>query len=271
MKYLCGWLQVSRSGYYDWLKRGESKRSREDRELSQKVVTIHGESRGTYGSPRIYQALKKEGVRVSEKRIERLMRDLGIQGRVMSVTRRQPGLKRFKAAGENLRLDAPEVTGLNQQWVADVTYLKLNGVWLYLAVVMDVYSRRILGWSLASHRTTELTLAALRYAVKGRNLDGVKLFHTDRGIEYTAYRFRDEVIKHGFRPSFNRPGMCTDNAHMESFFHTLKAELIRGRVFRSEEELRYALNSYINQFYNHKRLHSGIGYYAPAEYERMAA
>jgi len=143
VKYLCGWLQVSRSGYYDWLKRGESKRSREDRELSQKVVTIHGESRGTYGSPRIYQALKKEGVRVSEKRIERLMRDLGIQGRVMSVTRRQPGLKRFKAAGENLRLDVPEVTGLNQQWVADVTYLKLNGVCLYLAVVMDVYSRRI--------------------------------------------------------------------------------------------------------------------------------
>ena len=199
------------------------------------------------------------------------MRELGIQGRVVEVTRRQPGLKRFKAAGENLRLDAPEVTGPNQQWVADITYLKLHGIWLYLAVVMDVYSRRILGWSLGKNRTTELTLAALRYAAKGRELTGTKLFHTDRGIEYTAFRFRDELKKYGFRPSFNRPGVCTDNAHMESFFHTLKAELVRGRVFRNEEELRYSLNSYINQFYNHKRLHSGIGYYAPAEYERMAA
>lgn len=243
----------------------------EDRQLSRQIRVIHSDSRGTYGSPRVYQALKKQGINVGEKRVERLMRALAIQGRVVEVTRRQPGLKRFKAAGDNLRLDAPEVTGPNQQWVADITYLKLHGVWLYLAVVMDVYSRRILGWSLGKNRTTDLTLAALGYAIKGRDLTGVKLFHTDRGIEYTAFRFRDELKKYGFQPSFNRPGMCTDNAHMESFFHTLKAELIRGRVFRSENELRYALNSYINQFYNHKRLHSGIGYHAPVEYERMAA
>jgi len=199
------------------------------------------------------------------------MREMGLVGRVVTVTRRQPGLKRFKEAGENLRLEAPEVDGPNQQWVADITYLKLNGIWLYLAVVMDVYSRRILGWSLSRHRTTDLTLTAFDYALKKREVAPGCLFHTDRGIEYTAYRFRDAVMAQGFSPSFNRPGYCTDNAHMESFFHTLKGELIRGRVFRGEKELRYALNQYINHFYNHKRLHSGIGYHAPAEYERMAA
>jgi len=203
--------------------------------------------------------------------VERLMREMGLVGRVVTVTRRQPGLKRFKEAGENLRLNAPVVTGPNQQWVADVTYLKLNGIWLYLAVVMDVYSRRILGWSLASHRTTELTLTALSYALKERQVAPGCLFHTDRGIEYTAFRFRDALIERGLAPSFNRPGVCTDNAHMESFFHSLKAELIRGREFQGQTQLRYALNQYINHFYNHKRLHSGIGYHAPAEYERMAA
>jgi len=271
VKYLCGWLKVSRGGFYDWRKREESERLKADKRLIQQITTIHQESRGTYGSPRVYQALKRQGIKVAQKRVERLMRENGLQGRMVTVTNRQPGLNRFKAAGDNLRLQAEAVTGINQQWVADVTYLKLNGIWFYLAVVMDLYSRRILGWSLANHRTTELTLAALSYAVRGRDLEGVKIFHTDRGIEYTAYKFRNAVEKHGFNSSFNRPGKCTDNAHMESFFHTLKAELIRGRVFQSEDELRYALNSYINQFYNHKRLHSGIGYHAPAEYERMAA
>ncbi len=239
--------------------------------MSRLILSIHEASCGTYGSPRVYQALIKRGERIGEKRVERLMRSLGIQGRVVAVTRRQPGLKRFKNAGENLRLDAPPVRRPNQQWVADVTYLKVRAAWYYLAVVMDVYSRRILGWSLGKNRTTELILAALRYAVKGRDLSGLNLFHTDRGIEYTAFRFRDELKTYGVKPSFNRPGICTDNAHMESFFHTLKAELIRGWVFSDEAELRYALNSYINQFYNHKRSHSGIGYHAPAKYERMAA
>ncbi len=151
------------------------------------------------------------------------------------------------------------------------TYLKVNGQWRYLATVMDVYSRRILRWSLARHRTAELTLSALRYALKGPKPKQGLIFHTDRGIEYTAFRFRDELKKHGIRASVNRPGMCTDNAHMESFFHTLKAELIRGRQFFGDHHLRSALNSYINHFYNHKRLHSGIGYVPPAAYEAMAA
>lgn len=253
------------------MKRKPSRRSKDDRRLSELILRIHSDSRGTYGSPRIFQELLRRGERVGEKRVERLMRALGIQGRVVTVTRRQPGLKRFKEAGENLRLEAPTVTEPNQQWVADITYLKVNGIWRYLAVVMDVYSRRILGWSLGKNRTTDLTITALRYSLRSRGGSGVELFHTDRGIEYTAFRFKRELKKHSIRSSYNRPGLCTDNAHMESFFHTLKAELTRGRVFHTEDQLRYALTSYINQFYNHRRLHSGIGYYTPAEYERMAA
>lgn len=180
-----------------------------------------------------------------------------------------PGLKYFKAAGENLRRQAPKVTGPNQQWVADVTYIKVRGRWFYLAAVMDVYSRRILGWSLDTTRTTALTLSALRYALKGRRPERDMIFHTDRGIEFAAFRFRNALRNRGIRASFNRPGYCTDNAHMESFFHSMKVELIRGRTFNCEQELRFSLNSYINQFYNHKRLHSGIGYHSPAEYEQL--
>ena len=199
------------------------------------------------------------------------MRDESLEGRVVLVTRRQPGLKRFKASGDNLRRKEPVPTKINQVWVGDVTYLKVKGKWFYLATVMDVYSRRILGWSLGKDRTVNLTLRALHHALKDRTIvDGI-LFHTDRGIEYMAYRFRDELKKYGMLHSVNRPGHCTDNAHMESFFHSLKAELIRGRGFKDEKELRYALNSYINQFYNHKRMHSGIGYLSPAEFENIAA
>lgn len=271
MNYLCHWLQVSRSGYYDWRNRDISARELEDRHLSQKIVSIHRDSRGIYGSPRIHESLKLEGVSVGKKRVERLMRAEGLQGRVNRVVRRQPGLKRFVASGDNLRLKMPQAQGINEIWVADVTYLKVKQDWLYLAVVMDIYSRRILGWSLSKTRTTALSLAALRYAVKGRAIGEQMIFHTDRGVEYTAYKYKNKLVELGMRPSLNRAGHCTDNGHMESFFHSLKTELIRGRVFKSEKELRYALASYINQFYNYQRLHSGIGYLPPAVYEQMAA
>lgn len=271
MKFLCGWLEVSRSGFYAWCQREESARSKDDRRLQPMIAAIHQESRGTYGSPRVHEALKKQGESVSRKRVERLMQAQGLRGRVVQVTRCQPGLKRFKADGENLRITSPVARGPGQVWVADVTYLKVHGQWRYLAAVMDVYSRRILGWSLARHRTAGLTLSALRYALKGPKPKSGLIFHTDRGIEYTAFRFRDELKKHGIRASVNRPGCCTDNAHMESFFHTLKTELIRGREFLGDTHLRSALNSYINHFYNHKRLHSGIDYHPPAVYEAMAA
>ena len=264
-------MDVSRSGFYDWLKRDESQRSKDDTILVQKIHQIHQENRGVYGSPRVHQVLLKQGECIGENRVARLMRSAGLQGRVVKVTRRNPGLKKFASSGKNLRLDSKAVTNTNQQWVADVTYLKIKGKWRYLAVIMDIYSRRILGWSLGITRTPDLTLTALKYALKKRSPPDGLIFHTDRGSEYTAYRYKNELLKQGMKVSVSRAGMCTDNAHMESFFHTLKAELIRGRVFREDNELRKALGSYINQFYNSKRLHSGIGYYSPIEYEQMVA
>jgi putative transposase len=265
---MCEWLGVSTSGFYAWEKREASKRYHEDQRLLKTITRIYWQSSGRYGSPRVYKALRQQGIRVSRKRVERLMREAGLRARVVRVTRRQPGLKRFKAKGENLWQTMDKPTRINQVWVADVTYLKLNGQWQYLATVMDIYSRRILGWSLSTSRTTELTCAALTYALRKRGYPRGVVFHTDRGIEYTGANFQKLLDEFGFKHSVNRPGCCTDNAHMESFFHSLKAELIRGTVFRGVKALRKALATYINQFYNSVRLHSSLDYVSPLKYEQ---
>jgi len=271
VSYLCDWLKVSRSGYYAWLKRTASLRAIEDKVLSAKILTIHRESRGTYGSPRIHEALRQQGIAIGKKRVERLMQDQRLQGRVVTVTRRQPGLKRFIERGDNLRLNKASPDNINRVWVADITYIKVRDTYKYLSVIMDLYSRRILSWSLTATRTTEDTAKVLKRAIRERQPDEGLIFHTDRGIEFTGKGFRNILKKHKMKPSVNRLGYCTDNGHMESYFHSLKAELIRGRKFNTMDELRYALNSYINHFYNKKRLHSGIGYYSPIEYEKIAA
>lgn len=259
---------MSRSGYYDWRKRGESIRSREDQELLKKIVAVYEKSRGNYGSPRVYKQLKADGIRIGRKRVERLMKGQDLKGRVVKVTRWQPGLRRFHAQGENLRLNSPEPKKLNEVWAADITYIRANGKWLYLAAIMDLHSRRIVGWSLSRTRSMGLTLTALRHAIRERRPENPVLFHTDRGIEYTGTRYQSQLKRHGLVPSLNRAGHCTDNAHMESFFHSMKAELIRGRQYKTEHELRGALRSYINHFYNTKRIHSGIGYQSPVMYEQ---
>ena len=154
---LCQWLKVSKSGFYDWYNRKPSKHALDDIRLGQLIVKIHQASRGTYGSPRVHEALKKEGYYVGKKRVERLMRQHSLVSRVVQVTKRIPSLKQFKAKGENLRRSEPSASQLNQVWVGDVTYLKVKGKWHYLATVMDVYSRKVLGWSLGKDRTVNLT------------------------------------------------------------------------------------------------------------------
>jgi len=198
------------------------------------------------------------------------MREAGLRGRVVRVTRRQPGLKRFNAKGENLLLKLAAPTRMDQVWVADVTYLKVNDKWQYLATVMDQYSRRILGWSLSKTRTTTLTIDALNYALRKRKYPKEVVFHTDRGLEYTGSAFQAVLKRWDFKHSINRPGHCTDNAYMESFYHSLKAELIRGNVYKTVKALRKALKKYINQFYNTVRLHSGLDYVSPIKYEQCA-
>ena len=172
------------------------------------------------------------------------------------MTRRQPGLKRFIERGDNLRLNEPAPGSINQVWVSDITYIKVRDTYKYLITIMDLFSRRIFSWSLTETRTTKDTCRVLKRAIRERQPGGGLIFHTDRGIEYTGNEFRKALGKHNIKASVNRLGYCTDNGHMESYFHSLKAELIRGRKFNTMDELRYALNSYINHFYNKKRLHS---------------
>ena len=246
-------------------------RCKEDIELSQMIVDIHARSRETYGSPRIHRSLKYQGVNVGGKRVARLMRDMGIKGRVVTVTRRAPKLRRFQRDGENLRLNTDPPTRCDQQWVADITYIKVGSQYQYLVTIMDVFSRRILGWSLSSSRTVGDVLPLLKRVIARRRPRPGLIFHTDRGIEFMAYAIQEELERHGLKKSYNRLGHCTDNAHMESFYHSLKGELIRGRKFDEESALRSALSSYVDGFYNRTRLHSGIGYTSPIYYETRAA
>jgi len=264
-------LCVTTGGYYAWLKRPPSLRQKSDTHLLEKIRRIFKENRGLYGSPRIHATLAKQGVRVGKKRVERLMRESGLVGKVTTLYRRIPGIEKFYLKHKNLKLKAPRPTCINQQWVADLTYIRVKNEWRYLAAVLDVFSRRVIGWSLGPNKTAELTLRALKNALKVRQPKEGLIFHTGRGVEYGARLIQNELLRHGIKSSMNRPGKCTDNAHMESFFHSLKAERIHGEKFKSESELRLALSSYINRFYNHKRLHSGVGYNSPAEYEQIAA
>ena len=266
MSTMCRLYGVTRAGYYAWRHRAPSARAEANTTLLQRIEGIHRRSHGTYGSPRVVQALHQHGIATSENRVARLMRAAGLKGRVVTVTRRAPGVHRFFEATDNLRVATALPTAPNQQWVGDVTYLKANGRPCFLAAVMDVYSRRIVGWAVGTDRTVALTTRAIQRAIRTRA--PARIFHSDRGIEYAAYRYRALLTQHGIRPSMNRPRCCQDNAHMESFFHTMKAEWIRGRTFTTFGDLEATLKVYI-RFYNHHRLHSGIDYHTPAEYERL--
>lgn len=268
---MCEFLGVSRSGYYDWRKRKLPERTKTDSQLKPIIQSIYDDGKGAYGSPRVFKALKKQGYAIGRKRVERLMREMKLVGRVVKVTRRAPGSKRFLAAGENIRLGAELPTAIDQVWVADITYLKVKKRWMYLSVIMDLYSRRIIAWTLDKRRTAEVTKRTLDYALKKRRPPSGLIFHSDRGVEYRGDVFQKALNLRNIRHSLNRAGHCTDNAHMESFFHSMKAELIRGIRYVSESQLRYDLVKYINQFYNKKRLHSGIEYHSPIEYEQLAA
>ena len=241
-----------------------------NRDLSQRIESLFNEHKGNYGSPRIHAALRREGVTVNHKRVARLMRESGLVGKAGCLYRRKAAPGKFYTKMPNLRLGLGKPTKPDQQWVGDLTYLKVGGDWRYLAVVMDLYSRRIVGWSLGAYKTSELTREAIRQALRHRTVSPGLIFHTDRGSEYGAYLMQDELERVGIQSSMNRPGRVTDNAHMESFFRSMKTECITEVVFSSESELRRALSGYFD-YYNGCRYHSGIGYTTPIEYETMAA
>jgi transposase InsO family protein len=261
---------VSRSGYYAWAQRADSPRTQANLHLLDHIKIIHDRSDGIYGSPRVHQALTKAGIVAGKHRVARLMRDAGLNGRVMRVYRRAPGIHQHYEKHQNLKLDLGAPTAINQQWGADLTYIKVARQWRYLAVVIDLHSRRVIGWSLGPQKSTELTIKALQYAVRLRAPQPGLIFHTDRGSEYAAHVMQHELARHGIRASMNRPGRCTDNAHVESFFHSLKGEALQGCTFSTEDELRRKLKHYIDYFYNYQRLHSGLGYRSPVLFEQLA-
>ena len=262
---------MSPSGFYKWRERGENSRGNADRQLLDKIKRIFLESETAYGSPRVFKQLREEGERVGRSRVERLMREAGLVGKAARIYRRKAAVCSSYMKLPNLRIDKPAPTAINQQWVGDITYIKVQGQWCYLAVVMDLFSRKVVGWSLEKYKTAELTLSALRKALKMRDVKPGLIFHTDRGSEYGAYLMQNELKRRGILSSMNRPSSVTDNAHMESFFRSMKTECIHGHSFKDESDLRITLSYYMHDFYNRRRLHSGINYKSPMDYEKAAA
>jgi putative transposase len=260
---------VTRAGYYAWRTRTESARRKQDRELLRAIRRVFVASRGTYGSPRVHRALSAQGFAVSRRRIERLMRGEGLRGRMIRIYRPNPRLHRFYEQYPN-RLWKRQAKRPNQIWVGDITYLAVAGRWRYLAVVIDQCSRRVLGWSLGPIRGTKLTRAAFDLAARHRRPARGLIFHSDRGSEYAGTALGDRLKTMGVRQSMTRGGCPSDNAHAESFFHSLKAEAIHGVQFGDDRELRRCLKSYV-AYYNQRRLHSSLGYRSPLEYERGVA
>jgi transposase InsO family protein len=264
---MCRLYAVTRSGFYRWRSRERSERERQNERLAERIRAVHEASRGTYGSPRVYQALRRQGCRASEKRIARVMRAHGIQARVATMRYTNPSLQRFFGAARNQQLEL-QLTGPDQVWVGDLTYLKVGGIYRYLAVVMDKYSRRVLGWAYGKRKDVALTLRALDRAVRVRKPRAGLIFHTDRGIEYAADAFKERLAELEITQSMNRPGKVTDNAYIESFFHSMKADIVHGLTFTEDREIERAVRAYV-PFYNGTRLHSSLNYVPPATYERL--
>ena len=264
---MCRVLQVSRSGYYAWRDRPPSARAIEDARLTRLIQVAHEESKGTYGVPRIQPELAAQDERVGHRRVARLMRAAGLVG----VTRRKHC--RTTKRDRTMR-PAPDLVkrefrapGPDRLWVADITYVPTWEGFLFLAVVVDAWSRRVIGWSMASHLRTELVLAALDMALARRRPASV-IHHSDQGCQYTSYAFGHRCLEAGVRPSMGSVGDCYDNALCESFFATLECELIDRSVFRSHREAELAVFDYVEGFYNTRRRHSSLDYLSPMQYER---
>ena len=262
-------LGVARSGYYAWLDGKESARALEEKELIEQIRKIQGEVRHSYGSPRMREELLRRGRHVGKNRVARIMREnaLGPQPkkRFVVTTHSKDG----QEVAENIVNRNFEASAANRVWVSDITYVATAEGWMYLCIVLDLYSRRVAGWSLSCELSAELVLTAVVMAAIRRRPPRGLLFHSDRGVQYTSGQFEKFAKGHGFIQSMSRKGDCWDNACAETFFKTLRAELIRDKIYRSREEARRAIFEYVEIFYNRKRLHSYLGYLTPTEYEEL--
>ncbi len=267
---LCQVLGVSTSGYYAWCDRPLSQRAKDDEQLTEQIRVFHQRSNGTYGAPRIFQDLREVGVHISKKRVARLMRQANICG----VSRRKGILTTYRSITDekapdlvkrDFRVDKP-----NTLWVADITYIPTYSGFLYLSVVLDAFSRRVVGWAMASHLKTQLVLDALDMALWNRRPDGV-IHHSDQGSQYTSYAFGQRCARMGVRPSVGSIGDCYDNALCESSFATLECEVIDRHSFPNHSQAKLAIFEYIEGGYNPQRRHSALKYQSPITYEKLMA
>jgi transposase InsO family protein len=271
VKTMCGVLQISTSGYYAWCKRQPSARTQADQKLSQRIREIHEKSKGTYGAPRIHAELADvDKLHVGRKRVARLMRTEYLQGvsrrKAPHTTRRQPGAHPAPdLVQRNFTAEAP-----NRLWVADITYIGTWTGWLYLAVVVDAWSRKVVGWAMSTHLQTALVMDALQMAIQQRHPEDV-IHHSDQGSQYTALAFGQRCREAGVRPSMGSVGDCFDNALCESFFATLECELLDRSTFHNQPQARQAVFAFIEGWYNPHRRHSAIDYLSPNRYEALHA
>ena len=268
---MCRVLGASKGGFYMWLKRPPSQRARRDQELRLKIVALHADSRKTYGSPRVHAALRKSGERCGRKRIARLMRSAQIAGkRHKRFTPKTTESNHKNPIAENIldRCFSPEEIGApNRCWGGDITYIWTAEGWLYLAIVLDLFSRYVAGWSMSHRLKTRFVLDALQMAIDKRGAAAGLLWHSDRGVQYTDEDMQKLAKKHGIKCSMSRKGNCWDNAVVESFWASLKAELFDDYIPATREEARAMIFEWIEVWYNRQRMHSTLGYLSPAEFE----
>jgi transposase InsO family protein len=273
VKRACELLKVSRAAFYARRTAQPGPRAVRDAELTDQITRVHARSRGTYGAPRVHAALRNEGARCGRRRVARLMGQAGLVG-VHRRRRHRTTVPDPNAATRPdllLRDFQPDPAALDTRWCGDITYIATDQGWLYLATVIDIASRRVVGWATADHLRTELVAEALRAACRARRPNPGVIFHSDRGCQYTSRELALLASEFGVRLSVGRTGQCWDNALAESFFSTLKGELINGRTWATREGARTAIFDFIEGWYNLHRLHSSLGYQSPATYESAIA
>ena len=268
---MCKVLKVSRSGFYAWRQRQPSCRVLEDETIAEQVRAVHREFREIYGSPRIYRELKKRGEVWGRHRIARIMREEGLLTRCTKQFQWIATTRSELPASPDLLQRQFSAPRRDRVWVGDITQIRTGEGWLYLAMLMDLYSRKIVGWSTSKSPRQEIALRALSMALEQRRPKPGLIHHTDRGGQYSSAEYQDRLDERGIRCSMSRPGQCLDNAAAESFFHTLKTEWIYHAQYKTRREARLAIFEYIEAFYNTIRMHSSLDYQSPEEYERQRA
>jgi transposase InsO family protein len=267
---MCKALKLSRSGYYAWQKRGSCQRELENEKLLKDIIQVHEQSRQIYGSPRIAAELKSKNIMCSKNRVARVMRKNKIRSKIQRKYRvtTTNSKHRFSVAAnllkQNFHAERP-----NQIWLSDITYLKVLNKWMYLVVILDLFSRQVISWALSHDLSSDFVLEALKKAVRKRNPKKGLIFHSDRGVQYASYEVTQYLKDHGIIQSMSRKGDCYDNAVSESFFNTFKSEFYVFEKFESEKDALLKIFDYIDIFYNHKRIHSSLKYLSPINFEKQ--